>query len=131
MVAASGPKARALAAAKADIVTLASGPLSSRDDMAQLTADLRTLAKDRAEKLELAMNIFVIGDQVPPWMQQFLGVDAATLIAHDSLTMLRGNTRRMADELLRRRDAFGVSYVSVNAAFLQEMAPVVELLAGR
>lgn len=131
MVAAAGPKARALAAAKADIVTLASGPLASRDDMARLTADLRTLARDRAEKLELAMNIFVIGDQVPPWMQQFLGVDAAALIAHDSLTMLRGNTRQMADELLRRRDAFGVSYVSVNAAFLEEMAPVVELLAGR
>jgi hypothetical protein len=37
----------------------------------------------------------------------------------------------MADELMRRRDAFGVSYLSVNAAFLAEMAPVVELLNGR
>jgi hypothetical protein len=37
----------------------------------------------------------------------------------------------MADELRRRRDAIGVSYVSVNAAFCEQLAPVVELLAGR
>ena len=37
----------------------------------------------------------------------------------------------MADELQRRRDAFDVSYVSVNGQYLEQMAPVVELLAGR
>jgi hypothetical protein len=36
------------------------------------------------------------------WMQQFLGADAATLIADDSLTKLRGSTREMADKLQRR-----------------------------
>jgi len=132
MIAAAGRKVRALAAAKADIVTLAGGPLASRDDILQMTADLRAQAGVRAEQIELSTNIFVIGDEVPPWMQQFLGTDAATLIAHDSLAMLRGNTaRQMADELLRRRDAFGVSYVSINSAFLEQMAPVVEMLAGR
>jgi hypothetical protein len=37
----------------------------------------------------------------------------------------------MADELQRRRDTLGLSYVSVNAAFADQMAPVVEMLAGR
>jgi hypothetical protein len=39
-------------------------------------------------------------------------------------------TLMMADELLRRRDEIGVSYVSVNTAFCEQFAPVVELLAG-
>jgi len=55
----------------------------------------------------------------------------ATLIAHDSLRILRGAPRQMADELLRRRDDLGISYSSVNAAFLQDFAPVIELLDGR
>jgi hypothetical protein len=37
----------------------------------------------------------------------------------------------MADELLRRRDDLGISYSSVNAEFLKEFAPVIELLDGR
>ena len=73
----------------------------------------------------------MIGDDVPAWMQQFLGADAATLIACDSLAMLRGSARQMADELRRRRDAFGTSYVAVNAIFTEQFAPVVELLAGQ
>ena len=37
----------------------------------------------------------------------------------------------MADELQRRREAFSVSYISVNSMFLEQFAPVVELLDGR
>jgi hypothetical protein len=75
-------------------------------------------------------NVFVIGDEVPAWMERFLGADAGTLIERDSLAMLRGSVREMADELQRRRDAFGTSYVAVSAAFIEQFAPVVELLAG-
>jgi len=55
----------------------------------------------------------------------------ATLAAHDSLVILRGSPQQMADELQRRRDSLGVSYFSVNAAFRERLAPVVNLLAGR
>jgi alkanesulfonate monooxygenase SsuD/methylene tetrahydromethanopterin reductase-like flavin-dependent oxidoreductase (luciferase family) len=131
LMAVSGPRAVALAAAKADIVTLAVGALGTRADMARLADQLRDAAGARASSIELLLNVFVIGDQVPPWMQQFLGADAATLIEHDSLMMLRGSPQQMADELQRRRDAFGTSYVAVNAAFLEPFAPVIELLSGR
>jgi hypothetical protein len=60
-----------------------------------------------------------------------MGTNMATLIAHDSLRILRGTPRQMADELLRRRDDLGISYSSVNAEFLQDFAPVIELLDGR
>lgn len=131
LMAVSGRKALAVAAAKADIVTLAIGPLGSREDMARLADELRAAAGPRASSLELLLNVFVIGDDVPAWMERFLGADAATMIAHDSLTMLRGSVQGMADELQRRREAFGTSYVAVNAAFIDQFAPVVELLAGR
>lgn len=130
LMAAGGPRARVLAAEKADIVTLAVGALTSRTEVAQMVAGIRAHAGDRAPSIEFVMNLFVIGDEVPPWTERFIGADAATLIANDSLTMLRGNAREMADELQRRREELGVSYFCVNAAFYEQPAPVVELLTG-
>jgi probable F420-dependent oxidoreductase len=131
LMAAGGPKARALAAAKADIITLASGPLTTRHEIAQMVTEVRDQAGERADKIEFAMNLFVIGEQIPPWTEKFIGADVATLIAHDSLVMLRGSPTQMADELQRRRDELGVSYVCVNAEFFEQLAPVVDLLSGR
>jgi alkanesulfonate monooxygenase SsuD/methylene tetrahydromethanopterin reductase-like flavin-dependent oxidoreductase (luciferase family) len=131
MMAVAGPRARALAAAKADIVALAAAPLATRDEVAAAAAEIREHAGNRAADLELSMNLFAVGDQVPPGIQAFIGVDAATLIEHDSLAMVRGTPQEIADELRRRRDAFGASYITVNGAFYQQFAPVVELLAGR
>lgn len=128
MVAAGGPRARRLAAEKADIVTLAGGVLTPRDEFAAHAEELRSAAGGR--DLEVAMNIFVVGDHVPPWVRGFIGVDAETLIANDSLTMLRGSVDDMAAELERRRTELGVSYVSVNAAFMEEFAPLVARLSG-
>jgi probable F420-dependent oxidoreductase len=131
LMAAGGPKARALAAAKADIVTLAASPLATRDEVAQLAAEIRTAAGVRADEIEFAMPLFAVGDEVPSWVEQMMQVDAATLAARDSLMILRGSTEEMADELRRRRDVIGISYISVNAMFVEQLAPVVELLAGR
>jgi alkanesulfonate monooxygenase SsuD/methylene tetrahydromethanopterin reductase-like flavin-dependent oxidoreductase (luciferase family) len=131
LMAAGGPRARAVAAAKADIVTLAFGATTSREQVAGLTADVRSAAGDRASGLEFMQPVFVIGDEAPPWIQRFLEADMATLIERDSLLILRGTPQEMADELERRRERLGISYVSVNAAYLDQFAPVVDLLAGR
>lgn len=129
LIAAAGPKAIALAARIADIVTLAADARATREHVAALSAELRAASGER--EIELAMNLFVVGDEVPEWTRGFIGATAAELIAADSLTMLRGTTAEMADELQRRRDAFGTSYVSVNAAFFEQLAPVVEQLHGK
>jgi probable F420-dependent oxidoreductase len=131
LVAAGGPRARALAAAKADIVTIAAGALVSRAEIAAQVADVRAQAGDRADELEFAMNVFVVGDRVPEHVQRYIGADAATLIANDALAMLRGTPTEMADELQRRRDECGFSYFAVNAEYLDALAPVVERLGGR
>lgn len=130
MMAAAGPRARALAAAKADIITLATGPLASRDEVALLIAEIRQ-ASGRGDDIEFASPIFVVGDEAEPWVTRFLQTDVATLAAHDSLQLLRGSARQMADELERRRETLGITYFSVNGAFVTAFAPVLELLAGR
>jgi alkanesulfonate monooxygenase SsuD/methylene tetrahydromethanopterin reductase-like flavin-dependent oxidoreductase (luciferase family) len=127
LMAAGGPRARAVAAAKADIVLLS----AERDEYRALADNVRTLAADRADDLEFVNPVFVVGDEAPAWALRFMGTDMATLIARDSLRILRGTPRQMADELLRRRDDLGISYSSVNAEFLKEFAPVIELLDGR
>ncbi len=131
LMAAAGPRARALAAAKADIITVATGALAGRDEVARLVNEIRQTAADRTERIEFASPLFVVGDEAPPWVQRFLDADMAELTARDSLQILRGTPRQMADELQRRRDTVGTSYVSANAAFAEQLAPVVDMLAGR
>jgi alkanesulfonate monooxygenase SsuD/methylene tetrahydromethanopterin reductase-like flavin-dependent oxidoreductase (luciferase family) len=130
LIAAGGPRARALAAAKADIVTLGVSPLASRDEISALVADLQAHAPDPDNPPELATNLFVIGDEVPPEIGRYVGASAAELIEVDSLAMLRGSVTEMCDELQRRRERFGASYVLVNVAFAERFAPVLERLAG-
>jgi alkanesulfonate monooxygenase SsuD/methylene tetrahydromethanopterin reductase-like flavin-dependent oxidoreductase (luciferase family) len=130
LMAAAGPRALALAAEIADIVTVAAGPFATRDEVAAMTAGFRETAGSRVAEIEVAMNLFVVGDEVPPWVRGFIGADAEQLIAADSLTILRGSVDEMADELRRRRDVLGTSYISVNQAFLEQLAPVVEKLTG-
>jgi Luciferase-like monooxygenase len=122
--------AHSLSVLSGDIVTLAIGPLTSRDEAARLAAEVRETAGPRAGLIEFESPIFVVGDEAPPWVRRFLQADLATLVERDSLLILRGSPRQMADELLRRREEIGVSYVSVNSAFCEQFAPVVELLAG-
>jgi alkanesulfonate monooxygenase SsuD/methylene tetrahydromethanopterin reductase-like flavin-dependent oxidoreductase (luciferase family) len=125
LIAAGGPRALALAAEEADIVTLAAPPATPRAEVARMASQARTGGRDP----ELSMNVFVVGDEVPAWAARMIGDPAA--LPDDTLARLRGTPRQMADELLRRRDELGVSYVAVGEAFVEAFAPVVELLAGR
>jgi alkanesulfonate monooxygenase SsuD/methylene tetrahydromethanopterin reductase-like flavin-dependent oxidoreductase (luciferase family) len=125
LIAAGGPRALALAAAAADVVTLAAPPATPRPDVVRMAARARAGDRD----VELSMNVFVVGDEVPPWAARMIGDPAA--LPDDTLARLRGTPRQMADELLRRRAELGVSYVAVGEAFVESFAPVVELLTGR
>lgn len=131
LMAAGGPRARALAAERADIVSLATGPLTPHAEVAEAAADLRSRAGDRAADIELALNLFAVGDSPPPYVERALGADWDTLVAHRSLSLLPGDGSAMADELQRRRAEFGFSYVLITAEFADQLAPVVGALAGQ
>lgn len=64
-----------------------------------MAQDLNEQAGDRADEIELAMNLVAFGDEVPTWIKKFTGADTNTLVERDSLTLLRGTATQMADEL--------------------------------
>jgi alkanesulfonate monooxygenase SsuD/methylene tetrahydromethanopterin reductase-like flavin-dependent oxidoreductase (luciferase family) len=124
VMAVRGPKARALAAEVADMVTFAVLPGDRRADVDQLARDF-TAVRD----IPLAMHISVVGDTVAPFMAG-PDVDVAGLRAADSLVVLPGDPGAAAEELQRRRAEAGFSYAVIGANAADLLAPVVAELAG-
>jgi alkanesulfonate monooxygenase SsuD/methylene tetrahydromethanopterin reductase-like flavin-dependent oxidoreductase (luciferase family) len=119
-----GPKARALAAELADTVTFAAFPGDSRADMMRLAADFRSV-----RDVELALHVPVVGDTVAPFMAPS-NTDPAALRAADSLQILPSDPAAATEELLRRREDSGFSYIVVGANAADTLAPVVAELTG-
>src|SRR5947209_6613338 len=120
-----GPKARALAAEVADTVNFALLPGETRADVTRLARDFRAV-----RDIELALHVSVIGDTVAPFMAP-PDTDPAALRASDSLAILPDDPAAAAEEIQRRREEIGFSYVVVGADFADALAPVVAELAGR
>jgi len=120
-----GPKAQALAAEVADTVTFVQLPGESRGEVARLARDFRA-----SRDVELALHVSVIGDTVAPFMAP-PDTDPAALRAADSLATLPDDPAAAAEELQRRREEIGFSYVVVGATSADALAPVVAELAGR
>lgn len=130
LLAAGGPRMLALAAREADIVTLAWSPRTPKDRAKAVANQLREAAIGRPGGIELAMNLLAVGDKPAPWIEQVAGVGLPELVANDAVTVLPGTPRHGVDTLRRWRDETGISYVTINAGFLEEFAPIVELLNG-
>ncbi|MBB6547663.1 LLM class flavin-dependent oxidoreductase [Nonomuraea rubra] len=122
LVAASGTRLLRLAASKADTVALGVPPHYTEEQVAAKLDELYELAGDRFHELELAMNLACAGAEPPEW--------ALSRFGRTGTGILTGTVAEMADTLRRRRDHLGISYVSVNAQFMDAFAPVVERLAG-
>jgi alkanesulfonate monooxygenase SsuD/methylene tetrahydromethanopterin reductase-like flavin-dependent oxidoreductase (luciferase family) len=119
-----GPKAQALAADLADIVTFAAWPGDSRAEIMQLAADFRP-----TRDIELALHVPVVGDAVSPFMTP-PDTDPAALRAADSLAILPSDPAAATEEILRRREESGFSYFVVGANAADVLAPVVAKLTG-
>lgn len=130
LIAGHGPKMLHLGVREADTLALGLPPRSTEDDLEAKAGQVREIAGDRFSRLELNLNIALVGDDVPPQAAAWLGADPGELIRNGSVTVLTGSARQMADTLLRRRDRAAVSYLSVNVQFADRFAPVIELLAG-
>lgn len=128
LIAGSGRKMLGLAARRADTVALGLPPTAGEDDFRAKLAMLNILAGDRFDDIELNVNLAAVGEP-PPWLGR-LGLDPARATGNAAMAVLSGSPQQMADVLRRRRDDLGISYVTVNAAYADELAPVVESLDG-
>jgi alkanesulfonate monooxygenase SsuD/methylene tetrahydromethanopterin reductase-like flavin-dependent oxidoreductase (luciferase family) len=124
VMAVRGPKAQALAADFADTVTFATMPGDSRAEIMRLAAEFRAL-----RDLELACHVAVVGDAVSPFMTH-PDTDPAALRAADSLLVLPSDPTAATEEILRRREEGGFSYIVVGANAADALAPVVAELTG-
>lgn len=124
VMAVRGPKARALAADVADTVTFVATPGDSRAEIVRMAADFRAV-----RDVELALHVSVVGDAVSPFMTS-PDTDPAALRAADSLLILPGDPSAAIEEVLRRREESGFSYVVIGANAAETLAPVVAELAG-
>lgn len=124
VMAVRGPKARALAIELADTVTIATMASDSRATVADMARDLRA-----QRDLELGLHVSVVGDAVAPFMAA-PDTDPAVLREADALAFLPDDPAAAVDELQRRREEIGASYIVFGAGFAETMAPVVARLAG-
>ncbi|ACV76799.1 LLM class flavin-dependent oxidoreductase [Nakamurella multipartita] len=123
-LAVSGPKARALAAEIADTVTFAMAPSEPRAAVEQRIRDFHS-----TRAVELSMHVPVVGDAVSPFMAPPT-TDTTALRAADSLAYLPADPAAAADELRRRREETGVSYIAFEANVADLFAPLVAELSG-
>jgi len=126
----AGPKMSALAAREADIVTLTWAPTTTEEQAGAAIGRFRELAGARADEIELNINLISAGDEPAPWVEKFIGVSTAQLAASGAVTVLPGSPAEGAERLRRWRAQWGVSYVTVNAGFIEPFAAVIKELSG-
>ena len=133
-----------LAAREADIVSFnfdnSSGkigpdlPTSGADAVARKVAWVREAAGDRFDHLELEIAAYFTfvsdqGSQIAEGMASRFGLSTEQMLAHPH--GLFGSVDTICDELERRREQFGISYVTVGDSVAEAFAPVIARLAGR
>ncbi|GAA4666188.1 MULTISPECIES: TIGR03621 family F420-dependent LLM class oxidoreductase [Amycolatopsis] len=128
MIAGGGDRLLSVAAQRADIVAVHAD--GSERGLGEKLRLVRDVAGNRFDALELSVNVFHIGDGEMSPLVRLFGIDPATAQDNRHVSVLNGDTATVIDTLKRRRDEFGVSYVTINAATLETAAPVVEALSG-
>lgn len=131
LIAGSGRRLLSLAAREADMVALGIAPTETEDGAAEKVGWVREAAGSGFDRLELNLNLMAVGNRVPRQVTARMGLDAAGLAAAGSVAAVTGSTEEMCETLLRRRERLGISYLVVSDELLEDLAPVVERLAGR
>ena len=140
-----GKRMLGIAGREADIVNfnfnLAHGAVSSElvlTGTAEQTDEkirwVREAAGERFDELELSVLIFVLNvtedrHAAASGLAAAIGTDAETVLGIPHF--LIGTLDEIAEDLERRRERYGVSYVMVQGDGAEQFAPVVERLTGR
>jgi probable F420-dependent oxidoreductase len=145
LVGGGGRRILSLAGREADIVSVnfdlrsgSIGPHVGVTATAGATAEkvgwVREAAGDRFDDIELCHTAYLTmvtddREAVAGGLGSGFGLDAEQVLAMPNFAI--GTVVQIADELERRRDELGFSYVVVGGECFEAMAPVVERLAGR
>lgn len=145
MIGGGAPRILGLAGREADIVSLnfnnrsgmigPDGVLSSTSEATEQKIDwIKGGAGARFSEIEIEVGAYftVVADQAAPIVKQFadmFGLSESEMLAHPHA--LFGSPEAICEELERRRELFGISYVTVPDNAMEGFAPVVAKLAGK
>jgi alkanesulfonate monooxygenase SsuD/methylene tetrahydromethanopterin reductase-like flavin-dependent oxidoreductase (luciferase family) len=144
MLGGGGPRVLRLAAREAEIIGLlpmmsARGrPIwreASDEATARKVAIVRAAAESRFDELELSVFVGDCGlvSTRTPGSRSLAAAakSVAPRLIGGSPYLLFGTRLALREELLRRREATGISYYVISSRRMEEMAPLVDELAGR
>ncbi|MFC7645574.1 TIGR03621 family F420-dependent LLM class oxidoreductase [Streptosporangium lutulentum] len=134
MLAGSGDRILSLAARNADIVsfpiTAGFGAGTPEQALAARVQRVREAAGERITDIELNLFVAGVGRQVTDI--DLSVISAATGMSPEQLAdlpgVLVGSPQRIADDLLRYREEFGIGYISVLEPHMRTFAEVIPLL---
>jgi probable F420-dependent oxidoreductase len=145
MIGGGSPRVLRLAGREADIVSLnfnnrsgMIGPDGVRSSSEALTREkiewVRQGAGERFDELEIEIGAYFtfVMDDPKPVVQNFatmFGYTEDEMLAHPHA--LFGSVDAVSEELERRRELHGISYVTVGEDTMEPFAPVVDRLAGK
>ena len=145
MVGGGSPRVLRLAGKEADIVSLnfnnrsgTIGPdgvgLSTAEQTQKKIRWIKEGAGDRFEDLEIEIGAYFtfVTDNPAPIVGEFskiFGMPEDQMKEHPHA--LFGSTEEICDEIERRREIFGISYITVGTDNLESFAPVVKKLTGK
>ena len=133
LVAAGRPRMLRLAAERADVVALGLPPQATEPELARAVEIVRAAAGERIAEIELHLNVAAIApdvDSIPDALSRMVGGDPRAMAAAGGIAFLTGSAEQIADLLCRRREEFDVSYIGVSGLFMEQFAPVIEILRG-
>lgn len=144
MIGGGGPKILALAARRADIIGLnptltagvidaAAGPSATAAATEEKVRVIRDAAGDRFDDIELQtrVHLAIITDDRDSVLDLFAqGFGLTPDEARHSPHALCGTVEQIVDDLVERRERYGISTVGISASSLDDLAPVIERLAG-
>ena len=144
MIGGGGKRVLSLAAREADIVSLnfnnqsgVIGPAGVQSSTADATAEkigwIKAAAGSRFNAIEREIGAYFTfiqpgADQIAAGMGAAMGLSAAEMMRHPH--GLFGSVDTVCDELVRRRELYGISYITVGDNALETFAPVIARLAG-
>ncbi|MEV4347220.1 TIGR03621 family F420-dependent LLM class oxidoreductase [Actinoplanes sp. NPDC049596] len=134
MIAGAGNRVLELGARNADIISFSIvtnfGPGGPEDAFAKRVDHVRDVAGERIDDIEL--NLFVAGVGThPSKVDLTLGIQMSGMPADEVARMpayLVGSPAAVADRLLRYREQFGISYISVLEKDMHDFSKVIPLL---
>lgn len=142
LIGGAGPSMLSLASRVADIISIAprTTKLGTRDDSditeSSLVAKLDVIHKSAGTRLEhielnaLILAVRVTSDRDSAAEELASRFDLTPKEVISSPHLLLGSVEQITESLIERRDRFALSYVTVAEPALDDLAPVVDRLAG-